>query len=103
MADLIAKFNELFGADSEPFPAVDTKPNPPTGPSWAAQAASMAANIQRSAVMRAELNKAIRAGGDPWELLLQATEIIGLMTGDMMTHQIAKAAHPHIPQPLKEK
>ncbi|NCC76225.1 MAG: hypothetical protein EOM08_07315, partial [Clostridia bacterium] len=53
---------------------------------WAAMTSTMAENIRRSSVKRAELNKAIRAGADPWELLLQATEIIGLMTGDMMTH-----------------
>ena len=61
---------------------------------WAAMTATMAESIRRSAVMRAELNKAIRAGGDPWDLLLQATEIIGLMTGDMMTHEIAKNFQP---------
>ena len=61
---------------------------------WAAMTATMADNIRRSSVMRAELNKAIRAGGDPWDLLLQATEIIGLMTGDMMTHEIAKKSQP---------
>lgn len=94
MADLIDKFNELFSCPAPEPVEIKQAPRAITSDAWAAMTATMAESIRRSAVMRAELNKAIKAGGDPWDLLLQATEIIGLMTGDVMTHEIAKKFQP---------
>lgn len=52
-------------------------------------------NIKKSEMLRADINKSIRAGEDPTEILKKAVECIALMTGD-------KAYYTHAIKQLNE-